>query len=152
MRNVPPYVPHIPCCSTSNVEAGTVTEQRPLLAVGSSQQANRRMVQLASQNSWPSHHSRASMMPLPHVLAWVVVVVLDVVVVDVVAQPDWPQASQQLVYCPTHPPFAVHRSGVVILQRLTPLDLGRQHVTAPDLPQVDRDAHFLPAFRHADES
>ena len=46
----------------------------------------------------------------------------------------------------------MQRFAAVMLQRLVPLAPGRQQVTAAGLPQVERDAHFLAAFRHAADS
>jgi hypothetical protein len=76
-------------------------------------------------------------------VARLVVAVVSVLVVVVGAQPLSPQASQQLARWPMHPPALIQRSALVTLQRMRPLRPGRQQVTTPDLPQVERVAHVL---------
>ena len=84
-------------------------------------------------------------------------VVLDPVVVVVVlvvelAQPEVPQASQQLVNPTTQ---ALPLRGPLhedapdsIWQLVAPAGSVRQQVTAPGLPQVDRDAHRRTRLMH----
>jgi hypothetical protein len=59
------------------------------------------------------------------------------------------QASQQLENVPTHdmPPFgALQLAALDFVEHfVTPLELVRQQVTNPDLPQVDLAAHFTTA-------
>jgi len=75
--------------------------------------------------------------------------VLVVVVVDPAGQlgplPGAGHASQQLVQLPTVPCFAVQWAASFLLLHFVPLVVVRQQVTAPGLPQVEWDAHFLTA-------
>ena len=106
--------------------------------------------------SVPSHASPGSIMPLPHSVvvvvdvvvvveaATVVVVVLVVVVlvmlVVVVEQPLGPQASQQLGFVPMVDGGLQRLGSRLTLQWILPSESVRQQVTAPGLPQVERDA------------
>ena len=76
----------------------------------------------------------------------VLLVVVDVVML-VVGQlgplPGAGHASQQLVQLPTVPCFAVQWAASFLILHFVPLVVVRQHVTAPGLPQVECDAHFL---------
>src|SRR5262245_15973402 len=53
------------------------------------------------------------------------------------------QASQQLEQIPTVPPCAVQDRTLLLTLHFVPLGVGTQHVKAPLLPQVERDAHRL---------
>jgi hypothetical protein len=69
------------------------------------------------------------------------------VVVVVVGQlgllPGVGHASQQLVQLPTVPCFAVQWAASFLILHFVPLVVVRQQVTAPGLPQVEWEAHFL---------
>src|SRR6266571_9249411 len=63
--------------------------------------------------------------------------------------PGGGQASQQLLHVPGVPCLSVHFSALcLILQRVPPVGLVRQQVTAPGLPHVEWAAHFLTAPLH----
>jgi len=83
------------------------------------------------------------------VLTGVVVVVPTVFVVVTEEQlgplPGAGHASQQLVQVPTVPCFAVQWVASFLILHVVPLVVVRQHVTAPGLPHVEWDAHFLTA-------
>jgi hypothetical protein len=85
-------------------------------------------------------------------VAAVDVVVVDDDVVDVVAQPLGPHASQQLVKAPTQasPPAGATQSVTsrFTLQRVVPAALVRQQVTKPCFPQVERAAQRITAPLH----
>jgi hypothetical protein len=53
------------------------------------------------------------------------------------------QPSQQLVQLPTVPCLAVQRAASCLILHVGPLVVVRQQVTAPGLPHVEWDAHFL---------
>src|SRR5437667_12819564 len=86
-----------------------------------------------------SHSSPGSSMPLPHSVV-VVVEVVVVVLVVVVAQPLGPQASQQLGFVPMVDGGLQRLGSRLTLQWILPSESVRQQVTAPGLPQVERDA------------
>jgi len=77
-----------------------------------------------------------------------VLVVLLVVVLGA-GQLDPPpgagHASQQLAHAPTVPCFAVQCAASFLILHFVPLVVAKQQVTAPALPQVEWDAHFLTA-------
>lgn len=52
-------------------------------------------------------------------------------------------ASQQLAQLPTVPCFAMQDAAFLLILHLVPLVVVTQQVTAPRLPQVERDAHLL---------
>src|SRR4029079_13129464 len=71
------------------------------------------------------------------------------------AQPVAPQASQQLVNTPVHtepPDGALHLLAFGLTPHFVlPLQVVRQHVTAPGRPQVERVAQRLAATTHSDD-
>ena len=79
--------------------------------------------------------------PLP---GWVVLVVDPALTVVVVVHPESVQAPQQLSVRPTHadpPRGAPHLvASCLIVQRVSPSELVRQHVTASPLPHTLRAA------------
>jgi len=78
-----------------------------------------------------------------------VVVVVVVVVAPGIGQlgpaPGAGHASQQLAHAPTIPCFAVQCGASFLILHFVPLVVVKQQVTAPALPQVEWDAHFLTA-------
>jgi hypothetical protein len=85
----------------------------------------------------------------PHVV--VVVVVVGVVVVET-GQLGPPagdaQASQQLRQGPTRPFRLAHAAALFAIEQRVPFEPVTQQVTAPGLPHVDFEAHFLTAPLH----
>jgi hypothetical protein len=86
---------------------------------------------------------------LPGIVVVEVVVVVVVVVVVGAGQlgplPGAGQASQQLAQVPTVPCFAVQCAESFSTLHFVPLVVVKQHVTAPDLPQVECAAHCFSA-------
>jgi len=79
-------------------------------------------------------------------------VLVVVELVDVVAQPPGPHASQQLGNALGQPPRSRQRAALDDRRHVVLLPCVRQHATAPGRPHVERAAHWRTPFRHCGRS